>query len=97
VCLKSPLFLGVSVSFFFELVIYRVNRVCFFRFVCVVEFLAALAVRVIDAFNAETLYCGGAVHGLRISYRRCCLRGRRIDPVRSAFVSGISWMASISE
>jgi hypothetical protein len=27
----------------------------------VVEFLAALAVRVIDAFNAETLYCGGAV------------------------------------
>jgi hypothetical protein len=67
-----------------------VNRVCFFRFVCVVEFLAALAVRVIDAFNAETLYCGGVLCTvLRISYRRCCLRGRRIDPVRSAFVSGI--------
>jgi hypothetical protein len=61
---------------------------------------AALAVRVIDAFNAETLYCGGAVSArLRISYRRCCLRGRRIDPVRSALfrVFSIRWMASISE
>jgi hypothetical protein len=60
---------------------------------------AALAVRVIDAFNAETLYCGGVLCTvLRISYRRCCLRGRRIDPVPLLFrVFRIRWMASISE
>jgi hypothetical protein len=76
-----------------------VNRVCFFRFVCVVEFLAALAVRVIDAFNAETLY-GGGLHGFAYFISPLLLTRTTYRSSSFRFCFGyfqIRWMASISE